>query len=232
MRATLQSSAAAARLTLGEGEPVIEYGPFNDTAELIAGFGVIEAASIADAAEALRHWPAPAVIEIRQSGCPGGCAEVHPARLDDPQGKRFAVLLRASADLENEVPVPQENLDRLDRHNAAEAAKGVLLAADGLRSTARGARVTVAKGTFSVVDGPFTEIKELIAGYWLIRVASMTDAIAWAIRNPYPTGPKVEVEIRELFDDAFTEEQVKAEQNMRASQLDMAMRAELLGRTA
>ncbi len=82
------------------------------------------------------------------------------------------------------------------------------------------------------MDGPFTEIKEMIAGYWLIRVASMDEAIAWAVRNPYPTGPKVEVEIRELVEEGLTAAQLKADQNMRASQLDMAMRAELAGRTA
>ncbi|MES2900040.1 MAG: YciI family protein [Pseudomonadota bacterium] len=234
LRATLQPSAKAVRLTLGEGEPVIEHGPFLDPAEMIAGFGVVEAESVAAAAESLRQWPThtPVEIEIRESGCPGGCAEVHPAKVDDPQGKRFAVLLRASDELENEVPVPQVKLDTLDRHNASEAARGILLAADGLRSSARGARVKVGKGSFSVMDGPFTEIKEMIAGYWLIRVASMDEAIAWAVRNPYPTGPKVEVEIRELVEDGFTAAQLKADQNMRASQLDMAMRAELAGRTA
>ncbi len=233
LQASLQPSANAVRLTLGEGEPKLEHGPF-DPAEMIAGFGVVEADSVAAAAESLRRWPGQALaeIEIRESGCPGGCAEVRPVRVDDPAGKRFAVLLRASADLENEVPVPQAMLDTLDQSNAAAAAKGVLLAADGLRSSARGARVKVGKGSWSVMDGPFTEIKEMIAGYWLIRVASMDEAIEWAKRNPYPSGPKVEVEIRELFEDEFTPEQAQAERNMRATQLDMAMRAELAGRTA
>lgn len=235
LRATLQSSGNAVRITLGEGEPKIVQGPFADPSEMIAGFGVIDVASMADAVEWLRRWPQanePVEVEIRESGCAGGCAEVQALNVDEPKGKRFVVLLRSSQALENETPVPEENLRTLDRHNAAEAAKGVLLAADGLRSSARGARVKVAKGSFSVVDGPFTEIKEMIAGYWLIRVASMDEAIEWALRNPYPTSPKVEVEIRALFDDEFTQEQAREERNMRATQLDMAMRAELAGRTA
>ena len=109
----------------------------------------------------------------------------------------------------------------------------MLLAADGLRGSARGARVKVAKGMFSVVDGPFTEIKEMIAGFWMIRVPTMDDAIDWARRNPYPTGPDVEVEIRELFEaselshsiDAFTPDLQAAEQRIRAEQLEAGMRA-------
>ncbi len=235
LRATLQSSGKAVRLTLGEGEPKVVHGPFPDPSEMIAGFGVIDVPTMADAVEWLRRWPQAqdaVEVEIRESGCPGGCAEVQAVKVDEPKGKRFAVLLRSSQALEDETPVPEENLRTLDRHNAAEASKGVLLAADGLRGSARGARVKVGKGSFSVVDGPFTEIKEMIAGYWLIRAASMEEAIAWAKRNPYPTSPKVEVEIRELYEDEFTAEQAEAERNMRATQLDTAMRAELAGRTA
>jgi hypothetical protein len=88
----------------------------------------------------------------------------------------------------------------------------------------------VAKNQFAVVDGPFTEIKEMIAGFWMIRVPTMDDAIAWAKRNPYPTGPDVDVEIRELYEaseniDAFTPDLQAAEQRIRAEQLEAGMRA-------
>lgn len=230
--AALKPSNCAVRLSLRNGEATITHGPFPDPDEMIAGFAIVDVPSKEGAVEWLKRWPAgerPVELEIRESGCPGGCAQVVAADNPNPQGKRFAVLLRQSRDLEDEVPVPQHKLDILDAHNAAEARAGVLLAADGLRTSARGARVKVAKGTFSVVDGPFTEIKEMIAGFWLIRVPAMEDAIAWAIRNPYPAGPDVEVEIRELFEaadtaGAFTPDLEAAEQRIRAEQLEVGMR--------
>jgi hypothetical protein len=226
--AELQPSASGVRLRLSPGGAVVVDGPFTEIKELIAGFAVIDAASKQEAIECLGRWPCGAgtvELELRESGCAGGCAEVRPAGAADAQSKRFVVLLRSSAELESEVAVPQERLDALDANNAAEAKAGVLLSADGLRSSARGTRVTVAGGKVSVVDGPFTEIKEMIAGYWMIRAPSLRDAIEWAKRNPYPTGPQVEVEIREVceVEDAgarFTPELREAEQRMRAAQLE------------
>ena len=231
--AALKPSQFAVRLSLRNGEATVSHGPFPDLTEMIAGFAIVDVRSKQDAVEWLKRWPAsehPVELEIRESGCPGGCAQVIAPDSAAAQGKRFAVLLRNSRALDDEVPVPQHKLDILNAHNAAEAKAGVLLAADGLRTSARGARVKVAKGALSVVDGPFTEIKEMIAGFWMIRVPAMEDAIAWARRNPYPTGPEVEVEIRELFEapeniDAFTPDLRDAEQRIRAEQLDAGMRA-------
>ena len=232
--AALKPSESGVRVSLNlshnNGEATITHGPFADTDHMIAGFAIIDAPSKEGAVEWLRRWPEsdhPVELEIRESGCHGGCAQVLAPDHAQPEGKRFAVLLRSSPALEAEAHVPQHLLDRLDAHNAAEARSGVLLAADGLRSSARGARVKVAPGAFSVIDGPFTEIKEMIAGFWLIRVPEMADAIAWARRNPYPTGPDVEVEIRQLADGAgqFTAAQQAAEQRIRAEQLEAGMRA-------
>ena len=108
----------------------------------------------------------------------------------------------------------------------------MLLGADGLRSSAHASRMQFRDGKPTVIDGPFTEIKELIAGYWLIRVASMAEAIEWAKRNPYPTGPDVEVEIRSMYelddlDPAFTPELREAEDRMRHAQLESGMRDQL-----
>jgi hypothetical protein len=235
----LQPSATGVRLRLAPGGTTVVDGPFTETKELIAGFSVIDAASKQEAIEWLSRWPChegagTVELELRESGCAGGCAEVGvgAAAAADAPGKRFVVLLRSSADLENEVPVAREKLDALDANNAAEAKAGVLLSADGLRSSARGARVTIAGGKVSVVDGPFTEIKEMIAGYWMIRAPSLRDAIEWAKRNPYPTGPQVEVEIRQVCEmdevgAGFTPELREAEQRMRAGQLEAGMRAQL-----
>lgn len=231
--ATLKPSDVAVRLQLRNGEATVTRGPFPDPAEMIAGFAIVDVASKDGAVEWLRRWPAsdqPVELEIRESGCPGGCAQIMAADQPGTEGKRFAVLLRHSRELEDEVPVAQHKLDTLNAHNAAEAQAGVLLAADGLRTSARGARVKVAKNMFSVVDGPFTEIKEMIAGFWMIRAPSMDAAIEWAKRNPYPTGPDVDVEIRELFEasdniDRFTPDLQAAEQRIRAEQLEAGMRA-------
>jgi hypothetical protein len=232
----LQPSALGVRLQLSPGRVTIVDGPF-ETKELIAGFSIIDVESKQQAIDWLSRWPRQdgagnVELELRESGCPGGCAEVEASGASGPAGRRFVVLLRSSADLESEVPVPRERLDTLDAHNAAAAKAGVLLAADGLRSSARGARVKVAGGKLSVIDGPFTEIKEMIAGYWMIRAASLQDAVEWARQVPYPTGPEVEVEIRQLYEmedfgAGFTPELREAEQRMRAEQLESAMRAQL-----
>lgn len=221
-------SAQAVRLTIRDGEATVSHGPFDGT---IAGFSIIDAPTVPDAVEWLRRWPAgddAVTLEIRQSGCPDNCAAIRDAASGTEGGQRFAVLLRSSADLENEVPVARDKIVALDEHNAREAKTGKLVAADGLRGTSRGARVKVDKQAFSVIDGPFTEIKELIAGFWLIRADSMEDAIAWAVRNPYPTGPDVEVEIRPVLANAhaaFGAELQSAEARMRAEQLEAGMRA-------
>jgi hypothetical protein len=233
----LHPSRTAVRMTLSQGKATIVDGPFTETKELVAGLSVFEVASKEEAIEWIRRWPkedGDVDIEIREGGCVGGCAEVRPDPDAATGGKRFVVLLRSSAALEAEAPVPQESLDRLDAHNAAEARAGRLLAADGLRSSARGARVKFKGGVPSVIDGPFTEIKEMIAGYWMIRAASMEEAIAWARRNPYPSAPEVEVEIRQVYEMdelgvEFTAELREAEQRMRAQQLEAGMRAQLAG---
>ena len=233
----LAPSTGAVRMHIEAGRSTIVDGPFAPD-EMIAGFSVIDAESREDAIAQVRAWPLPdgtdeLQLEIRQSGCPGGCASIEAVAPAHPQGKRFAVLLRSSPDLENEVPVPQHKLDTLDAHNAREAKAGVLVSGDGLRSMASGARIKLAPGFSAVMDGPFTEIKELIAGYWMVQVPSLEEAIAWARRNPYPTGPDVDVEIREVLPppaQPFTAEQRQAEQGMREHQLDLAMRAELAGR--
>jgi hypothetical protein len=237
----IRPSAEGVRLVLGAGgESRIEHGPFPEP-ELVAGMSVFEADSREEAIEWIKRWPAQdgggdTTIEIRESGCPDGCAEVRAAAAAGA-GRRYIVLLRSSPALEAELPVGRERIDRLEAHNAAEAARGVLLAGDGLRASSRASRVRFKGGKPSVVDGPFTEIKELIAGYWLIRAASLDAAIEWARHNPYPTGPEVVVEIRPLYEmedfaPAFTPELRAAEERMRAAQLEAGLHARLAGNAA
>lgn len=219
-------SADAVRLAIRSGQVTVSRGPFDDT---VAGFTMVGSPSIEEAVAWLQRWPAtddPVTLEIRQRGCPDNCAAIDLGA-DGAAGNRYAVLLRSSSELETEVPVNPARITALNEHNAREAQAGTLLAADGLRGTARGARVKVAKTGMSVIDGPFTEIKELIAGFWLIRAADMDAAIAWATRNPYPTGPDVDVEIRPVLDTApaFSADLASEEAQIRARQLDAGMRA-------
>ena len=203
----LRPSAHAVRLKIGPGGVSITDGPFAETRELVAGFTIIEADSKEAAIERLRTWPAAdadatgqVVLELRETGCPGGCAEVASSFTDnDDSAGRYVILLRSSAASERDAIPPQSMLDALDAFNLAELNAGVLLAGDGLKSSARGARVVIRRGGANVIDGPFAEAKELIAGFWMFRAGSLEEAIAWAQKLPYPTGPEVEVEIREVL---------------------------------
>lgn len=211
----LRPSAHGVRLRMGPGGTGITDGPFAETKELVAGFTIIEADSKEAAIERLRQWPpgdadatGQVTLELRETGCPGGCAEVASgmAGNEDSDG-RYVILLRSRAYSECDAVPPQDKLDALDAFNTAELAAGVLLAGDGLRASARGARVTLARSggsmITSVIDGPFAEAKELIAGFWMIRAGSLDEAIAWARRLPYPTrvdaDTEIEVEIREVL---------------------------------
>ena len=225
----LRPSKHAVRLKLGPGFETITDGPFAETKELIAGFTVFEADSKEHAIELVKRWPASdadatgeAVLELRQTGCPGGCAQVPPA--DGGADRHYLILLRADEGTEADRIPPQHMLDTLNAFNAEQAAAGRLLAGDGLKASSSGARVRIKAGQTSVIDGPFAEAKELIAGFWMIRAGSMEDAIAWARTLPYPTGPHVEVEIRETM----TMADVLAGLDARQRQIDASLRAEQL----
>ncbi len=233
----LKPTGRGVRLSLVKGKTTIIDGPFTETKEIVAGISIFEAKSKQDAIDWVLKWPVEdgngnVEIEIREKGCPGRCAQIHSNPAANNEGKRFVVMLRSSPDLEAEVPVAQEKLDRLDAFNEVQAKAGVLLAGDGLRSSARGARVKFEGGKPLVLDGPFTEIKEMIAGYWMIRAPSLQAAVEWSRTIPYPAGPDVELEVREVYemDDLgieFTAELREAEARMRALQLEAGMRAQL-----
>jgi len=204
----------------------------------IAGFRVFEAATRPDAVALLRRWvdtegAAGPTVELRESGCPGGC----PMVLTDAAsaGERYAILLRSDALTESDGVPPQHMLDTLNAFNAVQAAAGVLLAGDGLKSTAKGHRIQPRQGRAAVFDGPFTEAKELIAGFWMVRAASLAAAVAWASRLPYPTGPYVGAIVWPVAweaDDGITlsPEQAHADKSLRAEGLDALLRAELAAR--
>ena len=120
---------------------------------------------------------------------------------------RFMLLVKASEDSEAGVLPREDQLAEMGRYNEELANAGVLLAGEGLHPTSKGARVKFSGAERKVVDGPFTETKELIAGYWLIQAKSMDEAIEWVKRCPNPHDGESEIEIRQVFEaDDFGEE--------------------------
>ena len=114
---------------------------------------------------------------------------------------RVMVMVKATADSEAGVMPSQELLAEMTAFNEEIANAGVMLAGEGLKPSAEGARVRFSGTERTVVDGPFTETKELVAGFWLWQVSSLEEAIEWARRIPNPTGEEGEVEIRPVFED-------------------------------
>jgi hypothetical protein len=134
---------------------------------------------------------------------------------------RVMVLVKASEETEAGVMPSEELLAAMGRYNEELVQAGVMLAGEGLHPSAKGARVKFSGERRTVVDGPFPEAKELIAGYWLWQVASMEEAIDWARRCPNPTGGESVLEIRQVFeaDDfgaEFTPELREQEERLRA----------------
>jgi hypothetical protein len=118
---------------------------------------------------------------------------------------RFMLMVKASDASEAGVLPGPDLLAAMDAYNNEMLKAGVLLAGDGLRASSKGARVRFSPGgKTTVIDGPFTETKELIAGYWLIQVKSLDEAIEWARRCPAPMGDGVdaEIEVRQVFEDS------------------------------
>ncbi len=111
---------------------------------------------------------------------------------------RFMVLVKANKDSEAGVLPTTEQLAEMGKYNEELAKAGVMLAADGLQPSSKGVRVRFSGAKRTVIDGPFAETKELIAGYWLWRVKSKEEAIEWLKRAPFDGG--VEVEIRQVFE--------------------------------
>ena len=120
---------------------------------------------------------------------------------------RFMVQVRANEKIERGVLPTTEQLEAMDRFNQELIAAGMMLAGEGLKPSSAGARVRFSGSQRTVIDGPFAETKELIAGYWIWQVESLDEAIEWVKRCPNPMGVESEIEIRPLFEaDDFGEE--------------------------
>jgi hypothetical protein len=110
---------------------------------------------------------------------------------------RFMVMVKVTKESEAGVLPKPEEFAAMQQYNEELVKAGILLAAEGLAASSKGARVTFSGDTRTVTDGPFAETKELIAGFWLIQARSKEEAIEWAKRVPFDDG---EVEIRQVFE--------------------------------
>jgi hypothetical protein len=119
---------------------------------------------------------------------------------------KVMVMVKATQDSEAGVMPSEQLLTDMGKYNEALVKAGILLAAEGLHPSSKGARVQFSGTNRTVTDGPFTETKELVAGYWLWQVKSMEEAIEWVKRCPNPMPGDSEIEIRPVFEaDDFGE---------------------------
>jgi len=134
---------------------------------------------------------------------------------------RFMVMVKANEQSEENVAPSTEDLDAMSRYNDELVKAGVLLDANGLTSSADGALVQFTDGEPTVIDGPFTEVKELVAGYWVLEVKSREEVVEWVKRVPFEGDEEVEIEIRQVYeaDDfgpGFTEDLRERQDRMAA----------------
>jgi hypothetical protein len=141
---------------------------------------------------------------------------------------RFMLIVRATKESEAGVLPSEELLTAMGKYNEELVKAGILLAAEGLHPSSRGARVRFSGSQRIVIDGPFTETKELIAGFWLIQVKSLEEAIEWVKRCPNPMNEASDIEIRRVFEA----EDFGAEFTPALREQEERLRAEVAARAA
>ena len=139
---------------------------------------------------------------------------------------RFMVIVKANEKSEAGVMPSERLLTEMGQFNEELVKAGVLLAGEGLHPSSKGARVRFSGSKRTVIDGPFSETRELVAGFWLIQVSSKEEAIEWVKRIPNPDGDESEVEIRQVFEA----EDFGAEFTPEARERENRLRAELARR--
>ena len=134
---------------------------------------------------------------------------------------RVMVMVKANADTESGAPPDTEMLTQMGAYNEELVKAGIMLSGEGLHPSSKGVRILFSGDQRNVVDGPFTETKELVAGYWLWQVRDMDEAIEWARRCPNPTGEEGVLELRPVFEaedfgDSLTPELREQEERLRS----------------
>jgi hypothetical protein len=142
---------------------------------------------------------------------------------------RFMVIVKADRNTEAGAMPSQELLAAMGKYNEELVNAGVLLAGEGLHPSSKGARVRFSGSNRTVIDGPFAESKELIAGFWIFQVKSLEEAIEWVKRSPNPLEGESEIEIRQIFEAEdfgaeFTPELREQEERIRAQATELARR--------
>jgi len=113
---------------------------------------------------------------------------------------RFMVMVKGNNDTEAGVMPSTELLAAMGKYNEELVKAGVMLAGEGLQPTSKGAKVRFSGARRAVVDGPFTEAKEIVAGFWILQTKTKEEVIEWVKRCPNPTGEDAEIEIRQIFE--------------------------------
>jgi len=220
----LQASSKGARVHCANGKVMVTDGPFPEAKELIAGFWLIQAKSREEAVEWARRVPfQEGQVEVRPlfelTDFPVDPAEkadgwrekeeqfraAPPAR--KPGAMRFMGLLKADKDTEGDVLPDERLLAAMGAFMEEGVRAGVILSGEGLQSSGKGFRVRYSGSKRTVIDGPFAETKELIAGYAIIQAMSRVDAIEWTKRfvqvdAPGRLGAESDCEIRPIFEPA------------------------------
>lgn len=134
---------------------------------------------------------------------------------------RFMIIVKATQDSEAGIMPSEELLTAMGAYNEQLVKAGIMLAGDGLHPSSKGARIRFSGAKRAVVDGPFAETKELIAGFWIWQCKSMEEAVEWVKRCPNPMTGDSEIEIRRIFEaedfgEAFTPELREQEERIRA----------------
>lgn len=234
----LRPSDSAVRLSRRDGVWELSNGPYAPR-DIVAGITPVQAASRADVIEQVRWWPlfdAGAVYEIRDAGTGGAHVDEAgtaggqlPQR--DPALTRYVVFLRADADTEANRAPSAADIARMAAHHEAGVRSGMLLAACALAGSASATRVYFANAHTSLVAGPFADVRELVAGYWIVQAASLDAVLAWVQQYPYPHSGALTVEIREACERReqreFTPAMRAAEERLRAELLEETLRAAL-----
>jgi hypothetical protein len=134
---------------------------------------------------------------------------------------RFMILLKSNKITEEGALPDEKLLSAMGKYNEELVKAGIMLAGEGLQPTSKGARVHFSGSKRTVAPGPFPETQQLIAGFWMWKVKSLEEAIAWVKKCPNPTGDEAEIEIRQVFEtedfgDALTPELKEQEERLRA----------------
>jgi hypothetical protein len=223
----LQSSAKGARVRYDNGKITVTDGPFAEAKELIAGYWIIQAGSLKEAIDWARRVPfKDGEVEIRtleetedfpvdQSEQPGGWRDKETAarekiggwpKFEAAPGKlRFIGFVKADRDTEAGVPPSPELLEAMGQLMEQSMKAGKVVWGEGLKPTAKGARVRYSGSTRTVIDGPFTESKELVAGFALLQVDSRAEAIELGkqfvrVDGPHRLNKVSELELRQFFE--------------------------------